>query len=217
MADPNGYAPALVIPWVHKSDKKPATQAEIIQDWQTVKNAHTQSGTFDLPTDKKITQLEIPDLVVQDLTASRMADNEKELLKAFPNFASFPADAQMAIHGMAWAMGAGFVPAYGFHAFADAANKGDWAAAKANSNFKGVAPERKAGHDKMFDNAATVVANKLDYDTLWYPGDVPTTAVGHVLAKLRRPAVALAAVAGLAAIGGGIYLATRPVPNRVST
>ena len=211
----NGYAPALVIPWVHKSDKQPATQAEIIQDWQTVKNAHSQSGGYDLPTDKKITQLEIPDLVVQDLTASRMADNEKELLKAFPHFASFPADAQMAIHGMAWAMGAAFVPAYGFHAFADAANKGDWAAAKANSNFKGAAPERKAGQDKMFDNAAIVAANKLDPDKLWYPGSPPTTAVGHVLAQLRRPAIALAAVAGLAAIGGGIYLAARPAPRRL--
>src|SRR5580692_3183831 len=40
MADMNGYAPALTIPWVHKSDGQPATQAEIIQDWQTVKNAH---------------------------------------------------------------------------------------------------------------------------------------------------------------------------------
>jgi GH24 family phage-related lysozyme (muramidase) len=215
MADMSGYGPALVIPWVHKSDGKPATQAEIIQDWQTVKSAHNQSGGYDLPNDKKITQLEIPDLVVQDLTASRMADNEKVLLQSFPNFTSFPADAQMAIHGMAWAMGAGFVPAYGFHAFADAANRGDWATAKAHSDFKGVSPERKAGQDKMFDNAAAVVANKLDPDKLWYPQSVPTTAIGHALAQLRRPAVAAAVTLAVAAVGGGIYLATRPVPRRV--
>jgi hypothetical protein len=211
----NGYAPALVIPWVHKSDGQPATKDEIIQDWQTVKNAHSQSGGYDLPNDKKITQLKIPDLVVQDLTASRMANNETELLKSLPGFAKFPADAQMAIHGMAWAMGGAFIPVDGFKAFADAANRGDWAAAKANSNFKGVSPERKAGHDKMFDNAAAVVANGLDYDTLWYPGSAPTSAVGSVLAALRRPAIAAAVTLGIAAVGGGIYLATRPNARRL--
>ena len=215
MADLNGYGPALAVPWVHKSDGQPATQAEIIQDWQTVKNAHRQSGTFDLPNDKKITQLKIPELVIQDLTASRMAQNEKELLKALPNFAKAPADAQMAIHGMAWAMGGGFIPVYGFHAFADAVNRGDWAAAKANSAFKGAAPQRKAGHDKMFDNAAIVAAHKLDPDKLWYPADAPTTAVGSALATLRRPMVVVSVVAGVVAIGAGVYLARRrPVTVR---
>jgi hypothetical protein len=215
MADMNGYGPALVIPWVHKSDEKPATQAEIIQDWQTVKNAHKQSGGFDLPNDKKITQLKIPEVVIQDLTASRMASNEKELLKSLPKFAEAPADAQMATHGMAWAMGGGFIPVYGFKSFADAFNRGDWAAAKASSNFKGVAPQRKAGHDKMFDNAAAVVAGKLDPDKLWYPQSAPTTAVGNALAVLRRPAVA-ATVLGIVVAGGAVYwVATRPVSRRL--
>jgi hypothetical protein len=212
---PNGYGPALTIPWVHKSDGQPATRDEIIQDWQTVKNAHNQSGGFDLPNDKKITQLKIPENVIQDLTASRMASNEKELLKSLPGFANFPADAQMAIHGMAWAMGAAFVPAYGFQAFADAANRGDWAAAKANSAFKGAAPKRKAAHDQMFDNAAAVVANKLDPDKLWYPDTVSTSAVGTALTTIKRPVVAAGIVAGIVAIGGGIYFATRPVPRRL--
>jgi len=212
----NGYGPALVIPWIHKSDGQPATQAEIIQDWQTVKNAHKASGTYDAPNDRKITQLKIPPLVIQDLTASRMADNEKELVKSLPHFADAPADAQMATHGMAWAMGGAFIPKDGFHAFADAFNRGDWAAAKANSNFRGAAPQRKAGQDKMFDNAAIVAANKLDPDTLWYPADAPTSVAGRAVGRvLRRPIVAVAVVAWVAAIGGGIYLATRPVPRRL--
>jgi GH24 family phage-related lysozyme (muramidase) len=212
----NGYGPALVIPWVHKSDGQPATQAEIIQDWQTVKNAHKASGSYDAPTDRKITQLKISPTVIQDLTASRMADNEKELVKSLPHFADAPADAQMAVHGMAWAMGGAFIPKDGFHVFADAFNRGDWAAAKANSNFRGAAPQRKAGQDLMFDNAATVAANKLDPDTLWYPGTAPTTVAGHVVAKLKSPAVAVAIVAGVAAIGVGIYLgASRPAPRRL--
>jgi len=212
----NGYGPALLIPWIHKSDGQPATRAEIIQDWQTVKQAHTQSGSFDLPHDKQITQLKIPDTVIQDLTASRMADYEKYLLQSLPGFAKFPADAQMAIHGMAWAMGGAFIPKDGFHAFADAANRGDWLAAKANSNFKGAAPQRKAGQDKMFDNAAAVAAGKLDPDRLWYPGDAPTTAAGALAAHLRRPVIAVAVVTGLAALGVGVYwIAARPAPRRL--
>jgi hypothetical protein len=215
MANMNGYGPALVIPWIHKSDGQPATQAEIIQDWQTVKNAHTQSGTYDLPNDKKITQLKIPPLVIQDLTASRMANNEKELLKSLPRFADAPADAQMATHGMAWAMGGAFIPVYGFKAFADAFNRGDWAAAKANSAFKGAAPQRKAGQDKMFDNAAIVAANHLDPDTLWYPGSPPTTAVGNLLATVRRPAVAVVVAVGVVVVGGIYFLVTQPVRRRL--
>jgi GH24 family phage-related lysozyme (muramidase) len=213
----NGYGPALIIPWVHKSDGQPATQAEIIQDWQTVKNAHKASGSYDAPTDRKITQLKISPLVIQDLTASRMADNEKELVKSLPHFADAPADAQMAVHGMAWAMGGAFIPKDGFKTFADAFNRGDWAAAKAASNFRGAAPQRKAGQDIMFDNAAIVAANKLDPDTLWYPGTAPTTVAGHVVAKLRQPAVVAAVVVGLAAFGGAIYLVTQPAPRRVAS
>jgi hypothetical protein len=214
MANMSGYAPALLIPWIHKSDGQPATQAEIIQDWQTVKNAHKASGTYDAPNDRKITQLKIPDLVIQDLTASRMADNEKELVKSLPNFASAPADAQMATHGMAWAMGGAFIPKDGFKAFADAFNRGDWAAVKAASAFKGAAPQRKAAHDKMFDNAAAVVANKLDPGTLYYPGTAAggassalTSVFRAPLAIFKAPKVIIGvAVAILAGVAGVTYV-----------
>jgi GH24 family phage-related lysozyme (muramidase) len=212
----NGYGPALLLPWVHKSDGQPATHDEIIQDWQTVKNAHKASGTYDATNDRKITQLKLSDLAIQDLVASRLADNEKELIKSLPHFADAPADAQMATHGMAWAMGAGFIPGYGFKSFADAFNRGDWAAAKANSNFKGAAPKRKAAQDLMFDNAATVAANKLNPNTFWYPASAPTSVVGSFLAALRRPVVAASLAVGIVVVGGGIYyLATAPVRRRL--
>jgi len=209
----NGYGPALQYAWIRKSDGQPATQAEIIQDWQTVKNAHTASGTFDLPNDRKITQLKLPPLVIQDMIASRFANNEKELLKSFPGFASFPADGQMAIHGMAWAMGSAFVPVLGFHMFADAVNRGDWLAAKAQSAFQKEAKERKAGHDKMFDNAAKAVANKLDFGTLWYPGDAPATpptgvmTVTNWLSKNKTTIL----VAGGVIVGGIVLLQYMPL------
>lgn len=207
----DGYGPALKLPWVHKSDGKPATQAEIIQDWQTVKAAHKASGSYDAPTDRKITQLKLSDLAIQDLVASQLITNEHDLVKSLPGFASFPADAQMVIHGMAWAMGGGFIPADGFHTFAAAANNQNWPAAKAASAFRGAAPQRKAGHDLMFDNAARVRASNASYDTLWYPRVAPATALGGALAVAKKPVVVVATLLGLVAIGGGIYVATRPV------
>lgn len=216
MADMNAYGPALLIPWVRKSDGQPATQAEIIQDWQTVKSAHTQTGSFDLPNDRKITQLKISPLVIQDLTASRMATNEKELLKSFPGFAKFPADAQLAIHVMAWAMGSAFVPVDHFEKFAMAANAGNWEAAKAASGYGGEEPKRKAALAQMFDNAAAVQAGHLDPGVLWYPRSAPTTAIGSLLATLRRPAVAAGVTLSVFALGAGIYWATRrPAAKRL--
>jgi hypothetical protein len=51
---------------------------------------------------------------------------------------------------------------------------------------------------------------------VWFDGSSPSaTALGRVFGTLRRPAVAAAITLGLAAIGGGIYFATRPVPRRV--
>src|SRR5271170_6733836 len=71
MANMNAYGPALLLPWVHKSDGQPATQAEIIQDWQTVKNAHT-APVYDAPKDRAISQLKLPMSVVTDITSQRM-------------------------------------------------------------------------------------------------------------------------------------------------
>jgi hypothetical protein len=205
MADMNAYGPALRLPWVHKSDGQPATQAEIIQDWQTVKNAHTQTGTYDAGKDSKMTQLRLPQDALQNLIADQVTSNEKALLQSFPGFAGFPADGQMVIHGMGWAMGSGFVPAYGFKAFADAVNRGDWVAAKANSAFKLESPQRKTAHDKMFDNAAKVVAQKLDPETLWYP-----MAPGDIMAKVVRYPIRAAAfvLALVGIIATGVIYAT---------
>ena len=172
----NGYGPALKLPWIHKSDGQPATQAEIIQDWQTVKAAHTADGTYDAPHDAQITQLKLSQLALQDLIATQLINNEEVGIKDLPNFKDYPADAQMAIHGMWWAMGAGFIPAYHFTAFQAAAVAQNWPAAKAQSGFKGAAPQRKAAHDQMFDNAAKAVANNLNFDMLWYPGVAPDVA-----------------------------------------
>jgi hypothetical protein len=209
MASNTAYSLALQLPWIHKSDGQPATQAEIIQDWQTVKAAHTQSGTYDAPRDRQITQLKLSPTAIADLVASKMLDNEGILLASFPNFAQFPADAQMAIHGMAWAMGPAFVPKDGFTKFAAAANAQNWADAKAQSAFKGAAPQRKAGQDQMFDNAAKAVAAGLDFNTLWYPGIAPSTApprsspgVSHIIAGMVL----------VAAAGGAYYYRDDLIP-----
>lgn len=195
----NGYGPALDLPFVLKSDGSRASQAEIIQDWQTVKAAHTATGSYDAPHDAQITQLKLTQQALTDLSARQLVINEAELLKSFPDFANFPADAQMAIHGMAWAMGSAFVPRLGFKQFQTAANAGNWTAAKAQSGFKLEAPQRKAAQDLMFDNAAKVVQYGLNPDILYYPGQAPISAPTG--GGMLGPLLATVAIGGLLGTG----------------
>lgn len=202
----NGYGPALKLPWIHKSDGQQATPQEIIQDWQTVKAAHTKDDSYDAPHDAQITQLKLSQTALRDLIATQIVNNEEVLVKSLPNFKDFPADAQMAIHGMAWAMGSAFIPFYHFTAFQNAANAQDWATAKAQSVFKGADPARLAAHNLMFDNALTVTQRKVDPEPLYYPGTAPTTGSGLVSTASEHTGKIVAGVLLIGAVGTAGYV-----------
>ena len=191
----NAYGPALLLPW-KLPDGSRATEAQIISEWQLVKSKYPgiQSAA-----DKNITQLRLDDSDRDALIIKRMNDNEKILLQSFAGFGTFPADAQMAIHGMGWAMGAAFVPAYHFTGFQNAANTGDWVTAKAQSHFKGEAPQRGVGQDLMFDNAVAVHSRGLDPSNFYYPGTPSTVPAPSGLSG--RTVATVAIVIGLGATG----------------
>jgi hypothetical protein len=92
----------------------------------------------------------------------------------FKNFAQWPADAQLALLSMAWAMGPGGPPQ--FKNMAAACEKLDFDTAAAQCRMDetgnpGVVPRNKA--DKLlFENAAAVVAAAMDYSVVYYPGIV---------------------------------------------
>jgi hypothetical protein len=99
-----------------------ASDAEIEQEYQTVKF----SGTALQPTGQKetITRLRITDEAIDSLVMDKLASFENTLRgrQPFAGLDDWPADGQLGLFSMAWAMG----PLFRFPNFQDAAEAGDW-------------------------------------------------------------------------------------------
>jgi hypothetical protein len=104
---------------------------------------------------------------------AKLAANETYLRQRYPAYDDWPADAQLGLLSMSWAMGPGFK----FPAFDAAVTDLDFARAATvcsinSTNNPGVVP-RNAANKQLFGNAAAVGAWALDPDVLWYPGAPP--------------------------------------------
>jgi GH24 family phage-related lysozyme (muramidase) len=122
LIEPAGVA--LGLPFVIRGTDTKATPDQIARDWVTVKRnrllAHQGAQRARFHTD-----LDLTEEGIEQLAWHRLKLNEDYLLEhAFPMFGEFPADAQLGIHSMCWAMGAGF-PAF-FPKFTKAAQSLDW-------------------------------------------------------------------------------------------
>jgi GH24 family phage-related lysozyme (muramidase) len=120
---------ALGLPFVHKTSKVAATRDEIRAEWTMLK------GKQDLAKKghkacEAITDLRMTDQGMDDLVLAKLTSNESVLKKAFPDWDAWPADAQLGVLSMAWALGPGF-PAH-WTKFTAAAKAQDWATAAAN-------------------------------------------------------------------------------------
>lgn len=180
LVDPVNYATSLPFQWkvkagVPKSGQK-ASAAEISEEWNRLKADKTLAQKGHRAC-KAITNLELTDAAINNLIATRLESNEKILKKyaAFQNFDKWPADAQLALHSMSWAMGAGG-PAK-FATLCTACKKLDFATAADNCKMKeagnpGIVPRNRA-NKQLFLNAAAVMAGEGDgfYDKsrLYYP------------------------------------------------
>jgi hypothetical protein len=168
---------ALPLPWFHRGNPAArATPDEIRAEWEMIKS-HTEmaprgGGAFDA-----VATLELSDDAVDDLCMQKLSDNEAFLTAHVAEFAAldtWPADAQMALLSMAWAMGAGFAVGHwpNFRA-ACAALDFDKAADECRISEvgnAGVRPRNDA-NQRLFRNAAVVRRNPDFYtpSTLYYP------------------------------------------------
>lgn len=194
--------------WVRVSDGQPATKDEVTAAWNAVNNL--PNGPAPNWKSYKAWDPQVLPANNVKLTPEAMAARTKvktlqmtsRLLSLLPNAASWPADAQQGLLGIAWAFGPDGTKAYMGPFFT---------AAKAN-DFKGmleavrntghgtgywekppITAKRKAQLDLLFSNAVDVVSAAGDYTLLNWPTRV---TVGDV---------AKAAVKG-AAVGVGGYL-----------
>jgi GH24 family phage-related lysozyme (muramidase) len=170
--DPIGQA--LDLPFVFKDPPyQPGTKEDKAADWHAVKNYPTKG----LKAPRNLTKLMLTDDVINSLVLSQFARFESTLRKTseFASLGTWPADAQLGLMSMAWAMGPGFgtLPGHkGWPNFRSACSRQDWAAAAANSHMDetgnpGLA-SRNAANRVLFLNAAYAVSHGWDLSVLRY-------------------------------------------------
>ena len=190
LIDPIGEAKTL--PFQFKSDPgRNASQSEIESEWKSVK-ANTALAKKGYKAAAKVTDLELSDDAIGRLIQKRLQSNEKQIRKQdpFARWDSWPADAQMAVLSMAWAMGPGAFA--DFPKFCESCRTMDFTAASAqckiaDADNPGVTP-RNAANQLLLRNAATVVAKKLDIAVLYFPDKARTPLTPSMAAKQNLPA-----------------------------
>jgi len=99
-------AEALGLPWLHR-DGTAASPSEITAAWTMVKANQGKrlagGGAF-----AQFTTLRLSKASVDAITVQKMQENENVLHSRFTNWDTLPADAQLAVHSLAWACGPGF-------------------------------------------------------------------------------------------------------------
>ena len=161
---------ALALPFIHKDDRAPVSRGEIRAEWQLLKS-RPQLAVRGHRTCEEITNLRLTDTAMDDLVDHTLEANETILKRTFPHWHSWPADAQLGVLSMAWALGAGFT--LHWPRFTAAANAQDWSVAAAECKISeagnaGVKP-RNLADAVLFGNAAEVRRMGLDRTRVRYP------------------------------------------------
>ena len=154
----------------------PADRAQIAAEWQVIKfdRSLAEKGAHACAP---LTALELNDGAIDALIAKRAAEDEKSLKRRpqFANFEAWPADAQLALLSMAWALGPGGVA--GFPKLSAACQALDFHTAADECEISedgnaGLVP-RNVANRALFLNAARVRAVEASvgplHSTLFYP------------------------------------------------
>ena len=153
-----------------------ATTAQISEEWHRIKGDPTLAAKG-YKACASLTHLRLDETAVDTLVAKHLVENEARLKKnsAFGQFDAWPADAQLGLLSMAWALGSGGPSA--FPRFSAACRKQDFATAAQECTMSeqgnaGVAPRNRANR-VLFRNAAIVKAGGgYDPARLYYPSSL---------------------------------------------
>jgi GH24 family phage-related lysozyme (muramidase) len=152
---------AVNLPFTKKDGTK-ASKVEIIAEWTSIK-LHTELAKEGHKSAQKYCNLRLSDEAISNLVRSKLEQNEDYLIKHyFADFNFWPADAQLAVLSMAWALGAGFPTKW--TTLKNACLAHDWLAAAKNCHINevgnpGIKPRNEA-NVRLFNSAAEVVKVK---------------------------------------------------------
>lgn len=153
-----------------------ASKADIEAEWKLIKGK-TYLAQKGHRACEPLTKLELNDASIDTLINNRLLQNESFLKRQqpFKDFDQWPADAQLSLLSMAWAMGPGFAAKW--PRFSSVCKIMDFDAAAENCRMSevgnpGVAPRNRA-NKRLFQNAAAVLAGETDgfyqRQILYYP------------------------------------------------
>lgn len=192
-------------PWKHL-DGSPASNADIRAAWQRVKSQQAwkshgggQSEWADL------TDLRLDNAAVANATEQWLQQNEPTLRASFPGYDTMPADAQLALLGMSYAMGPAF--GQGYPKLKAALNavvpQYDVAAKECtiNKNVTAAIASHNATNAQLFQNAAKAMHSQTPFSSLWWPSNVDPGPGGAMASYQGGSGGALARRSWLGALG----------------
>ena len=160
------------LPFVNRDTGEMASAQAIANEWLKVK-MHPTAAKQGHKVLEFLTLLRLTDEGGAQLMHRKMEQNDLHLRRRFPEFESYPADAQLAIHSMAWACG----PAFRFPRLEAAIKARLWLTAASECHMNeagnpGLVPRNKA-NKILFSNALVAAEADLDPETLFYPRSRP--------------------------------------------
>lgn len=153
MIEPSAVAQTL--PFIRISDGKPATPNEIDAEWRRTKK-NVKLAEYGAVYAKKFALLKLTQAAIDELALVRLRDTEKFIKTIFHDWDEWPADCQLGVLSMAWAMGAGFTR--NFPKFTAACKAHDWKLAAMECRMNDAGNEglipRNAANYKLFRTAS---------------------------------------------------------------
>lgn len=152
---------ATEVEWYYKNGQA-AGRAAIIDEWLRVKRS-AWLATAGARAAESVAQLRLHNETIARLTRTRMESMETTLRREWPTWDSMPADAQLGILSMAWAMGPAF--RRGWPRFAAYVEAGDWMGASRECLMRtagnpGLVPRNKA-NQLAFELASTIPQSSI--------------------------------------------------------
>ena len=177
----------VTLPFVYKDDGKPATKANIEAEWKLVKKKQ-ESAKAGHTAFTGITKLKLDEKAINALYFKKHDEMETKLKRQpdLLDFDKWPADAQLGLLSMAWALGPAAIHR-GWPNFNAACRKQNFDAAAdhceiSSANNRGVVERNHANRD-MFKNAAAVIAGEGQN----FAGDLFARARLHYPQRLMKP------------------------------